>query len=110
MSVASLTLFLSKLTGLGETEKMKLTANDFERLTETQMEWNSVTDWKEQSFRFEDTINWNHKYIFWTENYASALLATEYLRQQGFDFSISYDEAINQYCFTTDYAGSWLTV
>ena len=86
---------------------MKLTANDFDRLTETQMEWNSIEDWKEQALRFEDTINWNHKFIFWTENYASALLATEYLNQQGFDYSISYDESISQYCFTTDYSGSW---
>jgi hypothetical protein len=88
-------------------ERMKLTANDFERLTETQMEWNSLIDWKEQADRFEDTINWNHKFIFWTENYASALLATEYLTQQGFSYSISYDEAVSQYCFTTDYSGSW---
>jgi hypothetical protein len=86
---------------------MKLTANDFERLTETQMEWNTETDWKEQAHRFEDTINWSHKFIFWTENYAATLLATEYLTQQGFDYSISYDEAMNQYCFTTDYSGSW---
>jgi hypothetical protein len=90
-----------------EMEKMKLTADDFVRLTETQMEWNSIADWKEQAYRFEDTINWNHKFIFWTENYASALLATEYLNQQGFDYSISYDESISQYCFTTDYSGSW---
>ena len=86
---------------------MKLTANDFERLTETQMEWNSISDWKDKPYRFNDTINWNHKFIFWTENYASALLATEYLNQQGFDYSISYDESISQYCFTTDYSGSW---
>jgi hypothetical protein len=86
---------------------MKLTANDFDRLTETQMEWNSLTDWKEQADRFEDTINWNHKFIYWTENYASTLLACEYLAQQGDSYSVSYDEAVNQYCFTTDYSGSW---
>jgi hypothetical protein len=86
---------------------VKLTANDFERLTETQMQWSTETDWKEQAYRFEDTINWSHKFIFWTENYASLLLATEYLAQQGFDYSISFDEAVMQYCFTTDYSGSW---
>lgn len=86
---------------------IKLTAKDFERLTETQMEWNSLTDWKEQSHRFEDGINWNHKFIYWTENYASALLACRYLAQEGYGFTISYDEAVSQYCFTTDYSGSW---
>jgi len=87
---------------------MKLTERDFNRLIDIAMEWNSETDWKEQAHRFEETINWNHKFIYWVENYASALLATEYLAQQGFEFSISWDEAMEQYCFTSDYAGSWV--
>lgn len=85
----------------------KLTAIDFERLTTTQMEWNSETDWKEQSHRFDETINWNHQFIFWCDSYAAVLLATEYLTQQGFDYSISYDYGVRDYCFTTNYSGSW---
>jgi hypothetical protein len=87
---------------------MKLTKHDFERLTEVQMEWVGSDGWIDKKDRFEDTINWSHKFIYWVENYASALLATEYLNQKGYDFSISYDEAMTQYCFTTDYAGSWV--
>jgi hypothetical protein len=87
---------------------MKLTKHDFERLTEVQMEWVGNDGWIDKKDRFEDTINWSHKFIYWVENYASALLATEYLNQKGYDFSISYDEAMTQYCFTTDYAGSWV--
>ena len=86
---------------------MKLTKIDFERLTDSQMEWSGNDGWVEQTDRFEETINWNHKFIYRTENYASALLATEYLNQNGFDFSIAYDGAMECYCFTTDYAGSW---
>lgn len=88
---------------------MKLTERDFNRLIETAMEWKSETGWIDKKDRFEDTINWSHKFIYWVENYASALLATEYLNQKGYDFSISYDEAMTQYCFTTDYAGSWVS-
>ena len=87
---------------------MKLTKHDFERLTEVQMEWVGSDGWIDKKDRFEDTINWSHKFIYWVENYASALLATEYLNQKGYDFSISFDEAMSQYCFTTDYAGSWV--
>lgn len=88
---------------------MKLTERDFNRLIETAMDWKSETGWIDKKDRFEDTINWSHEFIYWVENYASALLATEYLNQKGFDFSISYDEAMSQYCFTTDYAGSWVS-
>ena len=88
---------------------MKLTERDFNRLIETAMEWKSEAGWIDKKDRFEDTINWSHKFIYWVENYASALLATEYLNQKGYDFSISYDVAMTQYCFTTDYAGSWVS-
>ena len=87
---------------------MKLTADNFERLTECQMEFSSETDWIKQADRFVDGVNWSHSYIYWVENYASALLATQYLTQKGFDFSIGFDEAMMQYVFTTDYAGSWV--
>jgi hypothetical protein len=87
---------------------MKLTAKDFERLTECQMEFSSETDWIQQSERFVDGVNWNHAFIYWTENYSAALLACEYLNQNGFDSQISWDESIQQYCFTTNYAGSWV--
>ena len=87
---------------------MKLTERDFERLTESQMEWSTNKSWTSQKDRFEDTVDWSHKFIYWVENYASALLATQYLTQKGFNFSIGFDEAMMQYVFTTDYAGSWV--
>jgi len=87
---------------------MKLTKNQFEGLTEAQMEWAGNTEWSFQRDRFEDTICWSHKFIYWVENYASVILATEFLKQNRYDYSISYDNAMGQYCFTTNYAGSWV--
>jgi hypothetical protein len=79
---------------------MKLTADNFERLTECQMEFSSETDWIKQADRFVDGVNWSHSYIYWVENYPAALLACEYLTQIGFDSQISYDNGLDQYVFT----------
>jgi hypothetical protein len=87
---------------------MKLTKNQFEGLTEAQMEWGTNTEWLQQKGRFEDTICWSHQFIYWVENYASVILATEFLKQNRYDYSISYDNAMGQYCFTSNYAGSWV--
>lgn len=88
---------------------MKITKNQFEGLTQCQMEWATESDWLKQKDRFEDTICWSHLFIYWVENYASVILATEFLKQNKYDFSISFDNAVGQYCFTTDYAGSWVS-
>lgn len=119
MSAPSLTLLLSKLTELGVTERLhvkikhatslanvKLNSIDFERLTESQMEFNGQ-NWEVQEFRFDQEMNFNHEYIFWCESYAALILATHYLDQVGHSYSIAYDSAVEMYCFTTDYASSW---
>ncbi len=36
---------------------MKLTPNQFEGLTQCQMEWATESDWLKQKDRFEDTLN-----------------------------------------------------
>lgn len=92
---------------------MKITKNQFEALTDAQMEWLGSglhqSDWLSQIDRFESTICLSHKFIYWVENYASIILATEFLKQNKYDFSVSFDNAIGQFCFTTDYAGSWVS-
>jgi len=91
---------------------MKLTPNQFEGLTQCQMEWATESDWLKQKDRFEDTICWSHLFIYWVDNYASVILATEFLKQNKWDYSISFDisfdNAVGQYCFTTNYRGSWV--
>ena len=89
---------------------MKISKNQFEGLTTAQMQWADEPDWIKQANRFEDTICWSHKFIYWVENYASIVLVTEFLKQNRFNYSVSYDNALDQYCFTTDYASAWVTV
>ena len=112
-------LFLSKLTELGVNERLhlktkhakalnsyRLNAISFERLTESQMEF-AGQNWEIQGDRFDQTMNYNHEYIFWVESYAALILATHYLSDIGYSYNESYDTAVEMWCFTTDYAGSW---
>lgn len=91
-------------------KRMKITAQDFERLTTCQMEFAGNDGWVEQINRFDEEINWKHQFIYWVDTYVSALVAVQYLVDQKFDYSISYDEATADWVITTDYAGSWVTV
>jgi hypothetical protein len=89
---------------------MKVTAQDFERLTSCQMEFAGNDGWVKQILRFDEEINWKHKFIYWVDTYVSALVAVQYLVDQKFDYSISFDVATGDWVITTDYAGSWVTV
>lgn len=83
-----------------------LNAKHFEGLTESQMEFKG-NDWEVQEYRFDQPMNFNHEYIYWVENYASLVLATNYLENINHDFVYAYDEAVEMYCFTTDYPSGW---
>ena len=85
---------------------VKINPLDFERLTESQMQFKGQ-NWEIQQHRFDQEMNFNHEYIFWVENYASLVLATHFLDQVGHSYSIAYDDAVELYCFTTDYASTW---
>lgn len=88
---------------------MKLTAKDFERLTESQMQFKGI-DWEVQITRFDDEPNFQHEYIYWVENSAALVLAIKYLEQEGFEYQANYDLKFDQPIITTNYAGLWLTV
>ena len=87
---------------------MKVTAKDFERLTTCQMEFAGNDGWIEQTNRFDEDINWAHKFIYWVDTYVSALVAVQFLVSEKQDYSIAYDEATQDWVITTDYAGSWM--
>lgn len=89
-------------------ERMKVTAKDFERLTSCQMEFAGNDGWIEQTNRFDEDINWAHKFIYWVDTYVSALVAVQFLVSEKQDYSIAYDEATQDWVITTDYAGSWM--
>jgi len=85
---------------------VKLNPIDFERLTESQMQF-AGHNWEVQDHRFDQDMNYDHEYIFWVESYAALILATHFLDQVKHSYTIAYDEAVEMYCFTTDYASGW---
>ncbi len=75
---------------------VQLNPLDFERLTESQMEFKGQ-NWEVQEFRFDQEMNFNHEYIFWCESYAALVLATHFLDQVGHSYSIAYDSGSNNF-------------
>jgi hypothetical protein len=86
---------------------MNLTFADFELLIENQMQFKG-NEWELQIYRFGETPNFEHEYIYWVENNASLVLAIKYLQQQGYEYQINYDLRYDQPIFTTNFAGSWV--
>lgn len=82
---------------------------DFERLTETSMEWRATT-WMSQvnEGRFDGVYSFHHTHVYWFENYASVILARDILIDFEEDFNVMYDTAMNQWTMTTTYKSqSW---
>jgi hypothetical protein len=86
---------------------------DFERLHETSMEWTSEI-WGEQvkQGRFTSsvsTFDFNHRYIYWFENYVSLMAARNVLEVMGETYAELYDNATDQWCITSGYQDlAWL--
>lgn len=87
--------------------KVKLSKLNFEQLTESQMQFKGI-DWEVQITRFDQEPNFTHEYIYWLENSASLVLATQFLEQEGFEYQANYDLKFDQPIITTNYAGSWV--
>ncbi len=90
---------------------MLLTTNeleqDFERLTETSMLWFG-TDWLKQEGRFEGSVAFHHKVIYWFERYSDVILAKSILKELEQDYTVLYDNAMEQWVITSTYATeSW---
>jgi hypothetical protein len=90
---------------------MKLTAQDFERLYEISAPWDIA--FNADPLRFDGLFKEGYEpevgqhVMFWFENYASCLLATQYLDQVKEDYTISHDEAMLQWTICTTYQASW---
>ena len=90
---------------------MLLTTNeleqDFERLTETSMLWFG-TDWLKQEDRFVGSVAFHHKVIYWFERYSDVILAKAILKELEQDYTVLYDNAMEQWVITSTYATeSW---
>ena len=80
---------------------------DFERLNETSMEW-TLEIWGEQikQGRFissVSTFDFNHRYIYWFDNYASLMAARNILEMFGESYAEIFDENLGQWCMTSTY-------
>jgi hypothetical protein len=78
---------------------------DFERLTETSMRWESQT-WLDQvnEGRFDGAHSFHHQYIYWFESYAHLIAAKAILKEMGEDYAVLNDTCSEQWCMTTTYA------
>ena len=87
-------------------------AQDFERLYETSMRWTQEI-WGEQiqDGRFVSdigTLDFNHSFIYWFDNYASLIAARSILYIMNEKYAVISDEATGQWCMTSTYAsGVW---
>jgi hypothetical protein len=84
-----------------------MSAQDFEALHETSMEWTQEI-WGEQIHdgRFHSstsTWDFNHKYIYWYENYVSLMAARNILKKLDEQYAVLRDEATGQWCLTSTY-------
>jgi hypothetical protein len=80
---------------------------DFERLYETSMEWTQEI-WGEQvsDGRFIGTVNFEHRFIYWFDNYASLIAARSILYIMGKKYEVLTDEATGQWCMTSTYGSA----
>jgi hypothetical protein len=81
---------------------MDITAEDFEHLFETAMEWDAKA-WQDQEFRFDFDVEMPTGHIYWVEDYSSMMLCRQFLNERGFNFTSSFDESLEQWAFISDY-------
>lgn len=80
---------------------------DFERLTEISMLW-VAKDWLKQEDRFDGSVAFHHRVIYWFERYADLVAAKAILKELNEDYSVLYDNALDQWVITSTYATeSW---
>jgi len=81
---------------------MNITPQDFEHLFETAMEWD-IRTWKDQEARFDFSVEIPLGHIYWVENYSDFMLCREFLNNRGHFCVESFDEAMEQWAFISDY-------
>ena len=91
---------------------MKVTAIDFEHLCEMSAPWVAMLN--EDELRFEGLFKdgyepkENEHVVFWFPDYASCLLASQFLEVVNEDYLIAYDNAVMQWTIVSTYQASWL--
>jgi len=78
---------------------------DFEALNSSSMAWDSET-WNKQvaEGRFTDgTVNWDHTFIYWFDEYPNLMLARELLGAMSKSYEQFYDNATESWALTSNY-------
>jgi hypothetical protein len=81
---------------------MTITEKDFENLTSTSMRW-ARENWELQEDRFPGNIRYDWEMAYWFDDFASIILAKNYLEREGIPFQETYDEAIPSPLLLTHY-------
>lgn len=81
---------------------MKITAKDFDALTDTVMGWKG-NGWEVQSDRFLDKVSFDWAVCYWVDSAASLILARTFLEDNDHAFEESYDQATESYILLTNF-------
>jgi len=81
---------------------MKITAKDFDNLTDTVMGWKS-NDWELQGDRFADKPSFDWAVVCWYDTVISMIMARTFLEQNDYAFQESYDHNMESWVLLTNY-------
>ena len=81
---------------------MKITAKDFDALTDTAMGWKG-NGWEVQADRFTDKVSFDWSVCYWVDSAASLILARTFLDNNDHSYQESYDENMKSYILLTNY-------
>ena len=88
---------------------MFITENDFNMLSNTQMQWSGY-DWEIQAGRFTQDISFEFQWAFWYDSLPEMIMARTFLMQREIKFQETYDDALEQFVILTDYSVDELAV
>ena len=81
---------------------MKITAKDFDNLTDTVMGWKG-NDWELQGERFSDKPSFDWAVVCWFDSVVSMIMARTFLEQNDYAYQESYDHNMESWVLLTNY-------
>jgi hypothetical protein len=88
---------------------LTITAEDFDRLTNTSMEW-KANNWQSQANRFEDEPLFTWEMAYWCGTFVETLLCQGYLSGIGQESQTVFDTGLLEWVILTNYRSShWIT-
>jgi proteasome lid subunit RPN8/RPN11 len=81
---------------------MRITAKDFDNLTDTVMGWKG-NDWELQADRFSDKPAFDWAVVCWYDSVVSMIMARTFLEQNDYAYQESYDNNMESWVLLTNY-------